>query len=232
MSRRSIDPQRLRRIKRIFAPLRAFILCSPMFFLGAPSASPARLWIWSALALLFVDIVVERWTIPAQAKGWRQDGGTKATLGISFLLVLGLAFAERGRGPWLMHLEAWSQTLRWVGLGLLVSGVLLRQWAIQTLGRHFTDRARILEAHQLVQSGPYRWVRHPSYSALVLIYFGFASYLASPLALLLCSLLLPWALWQRINTEEALLQDHFGIIWERFAAQRGRLLPRLINTNL
>lgn len=225
MARRHIAPERLRRIKRIFAPVRAAILCAPMAWLAGLSTSQDHTWLWSALLLLFVDIVLERLTIPAQASGWKQDKGSKGTLGISFLLILGLGFFERGRGLYWPLPTTWELLLRWSGLALLLGGVAFRQWAIHSLGRHFTDRARILQAHQLIELGPYRWIRHPSYTGLVLIFFGFAAYLASPLALLLCAVLLPLSLWRRINVEEALMHDHFGVAWERFAKKRGRLMP-------
>lgn len=226
MARRPIDPHKLQRIKRIFAPLRAAILCAPMAWIAGLSTSKANIWLWSALLLLFADIVLERLTIPAQASGWKQDKGSKGALGFSFLLILALGFAERGRGLWLPLPEGWETLFRWSGLAMLLVGVAFRQWAIHSLGRHFTDRARILEAHQLIEHGPYRWIRHPSYSGLVLIFMGFAAYLASPAAMLSCALLLPWSLWRRIAVEEALMHDHFGVAWERFSRVRGRLLPR------
>ncbi len=227
MSRRAIDPQKLRRIKRIFAPLRAAILCAPMYWLSQLTTSKQPFWLWSALLLLFADIVLERLTIPAEASGRNQDRGSKGTLGITFLLVLGLGFYARGRGLCLPWPQGWEPAVRWSGLALLLVGVAFRQWAIHSLGRHFTDRARILQAHQLVERGPYRWIRHPSYTGLVMIFFGFAAYLASPVALLVCAVLLPLSLYRRVVVEEALMHDHFGVAWERFAATRGRLLPRL-----
>ncbi|TMK34849.1 MAG: hypothetical protein E6G58_10735 [Actinobacteria bacterium] len=51
-----------------------------------------------------------------------------------------------------------------VGLGIASSGVVLRTWAIVTLGRFFTDDVTIQPGHRVVTAGPYRWVRHPSFT--------------------------------------------------------------------
>ncbi len=59
--------------------------------------------------------------------------------------------------------------LRWAGLGLALVGFGLLQWAQNELGRHWSDAARLQAAHQLVTTGPYRWLRHPVYSAFLLI---------------------------------------------------------------
>ena len=53
------------------------------------------------------------------------------------------------------------------GTMLLLLGVALRVGAIRTLGRMYSHRARLAGEHQLVTTGPYRWVRHPAYAAIL-----------------------------------------------------------------
>ena len=59
--------------------------------------------------------------------------------------------------------------LRWLGLGIAGAGFLLLEWSQRALGQTWSDQPRITETQQLVQTGPYRWVRHPIYSAFLLI---------------------------------------------------------------
>jgi len=59
-----------------------------------------------------------------------------------------------------------------VGLALMAAGVFVRQWAIFVLGRFFTADVRLRSAQTVVEKGPYRWVRHPAYSGLVLFFTG------------------------------------------------------------
>ena len=60
------------------------------------------------------------------------------------------------------------------GVVLFVAGLLLRWWAIIVLGRFFTVDVSIAEGHELIESGPYRFIRHPSYTGALLAFLGFA----------------------------------------------------------
>ncbi len=117
--------------------------------------------------------------------------------------------------------------LRWAGLGLALAGFGLLQWAQNELGRHWSDAARLQADHQLVTTGPYRWLRHPIYSAFLLI-------LSAPL--LLSANWLVGGLWigmtcvdvtSRIRTEEALLLARYGEVYRSYCRRTGRILPRL-----
>ena len=82
------------------------------------------------------------------------------------------------------------------GVCLMAFGLLVRQWAIFTLGRYFTPDVRV-HAHQVVvDRGPYRWVRHPSYTGLVLFHVGLGLALTNWAALALIAVV-PTAGWNR-----------------------------------
>lgn len=117
--------------------------------------------------------------------------------------------------------------LRWAGLGLALVGFGLLQWAQNELGRHWSDEARLQADHQLVTTGPYRWLRHPIYGAFLLI-------LSAPL--LLSANWLVGGLWigmtcvdvtRRIWTEEALLLVRYGEVYRAYCRRTGRILPRM-----
>ena len=66
-----------------------------------------------------------------------------------------------------------------LGTLLAVSGAALRKWCYITLGRHFTFEVCLLPHHELVTSGPYAWIRHPSYTGVHMVLFGATAVLGS-----------------------------------------------------
>ena len=78
------------------------------------------------------------------------------------------------------------------GVVLFVAGLILRWWAIITLGRFFTVDVTIEKDHELVERGPFRIVRHPSYTGVLLAFVGLALSLGKSVALLILSGLTDW----------------------------------------
>jgi protein-S-isoprenylcysteine O-methyltransferase Ste14 len=85
-------------------------------------------------------------------------------------------------GSFVIPLPAWS---RWLGAGLGVAGLLLLIWVQHTLGRHWSTNLQLRTEHTLVANGPYRWARHPMYTALFGLFVGLALVSASWLVVLL-----------------------------------------------
>lgn len=56
--------------------------------------------------------------------------------------------------------------LRWLGVGLAFTGFLLLEWSHRALGKNWSDQPRTTQTQQLVQTGPYQWIRHPIYASL------------------------------------------------------------------
>jgi len=113
--------------------------------------------------------------------------------------------------------------------GLLLSGyaAVMLLSASATLGRFLRPEAVVLSDHQLVTAGPYRFVRHPIYSANLALWLGAA------LGTLNLLLLAAWPLFLAGNrlevaAEERLLAARFGEAWQGYAARTGRLLPRFV----
>ncbi|KAF8893035.1 hypothetical protein BD779DRAFT_1670034 [Infundibulicybe gibba] len=132
-----------------------------------------------------------------------------------------------------------------IGLGLTLVGSLIRVWCYRTMGRFFIFDRRIEDGHKLITSGPYRVVRHPSYSAyifeipgMVLLYMSQGSLLkesglldtwtginvtAAWLALKLVTALL---LMRTAPLEDAALRGKFGKEWDEWAQRVPyRLIP-------
>jgi len=112
-----------------------------------------------------------------------------------------------------------------VAVLLLVGGVALRVWAIRRLGIFFTVAVGIQHGHRVIQDGPYRFVRHPSYtgSLIALTGVGFLTFNWLGLILIVICTLLAYAL--RISVEEKALLAEFGSEYQEYAARTKRLIP-------
>lgn len=117
------------------------------------------------------------------------------------------------------------EPLRWVALALVVLGVAFALWAIATLGRHYDLELEVHRDHELVRSGPYRFVRHPVYTGLG-VHFAGACLATGNLVLIAGTLLVTYpALYLRARTEERLLRQRFGAAYDEYAHQVGMLVP-------
>lgn len=112
-----------------------------------------------------------------------------------------------------------------VGIAAIVGGALFRLWAVVTLGQFFTLDVRITSDQKVVTSGPYRWVRHPSYTGLLLSLLGIGLCLGSWLSVLALLVLPLVGLVRRIFVEEDALMANLGEPYREFAAGRKRLVP-------
>ena len=111
------------------------------------------------------------------------------------------------------------------GIALMAIGLGLRAWSIATLGRFFQYRIEVQSDHRVVTNGPYRVVRHPSYSGMALVLIGVALATGDVLSLAVVAVFGAVGLGVRINAEERQLTEALGAEYERFAAGRRRVLP-------
>jgi protein-S-isoprenylcysteine O-methyltransferase Ste14 len=114
-----------------------------------------------------------------------------------------------------------------IGLVLMWAGIAIRQWAIVLLGRFFTVDVRIQSGQTVVDRGPYRWVRHPSYSGMIVTFVGMGLALGNWLSLAVLVVVPTAGLIVRIHVEEQTLLEALGEPYRRFAADRRRLFPGL-----
>ncbi|TMI69834.1 isoprenylcysteine carboxylmethyltransferase family protein [Candidatus Bathyarchaeota archaeon] len=123
-------------------------------------------WIVSEL---FGAVLVPRLRRRGGATRVKRDRGSGAliifTVLVSIIIALSLGYA--GVGP----LPDW---VFYPGIFLMLLGVLVRQWAIAVLGRFFSLTVRVAEDHRVVEQGPYRLVRHPSYTGVLITFIGLA----------------------------------------------------------
>lgn len=111
------------------------------------------------------------------------------------------------------------------GISLIAAGIGLRAWSIATLGRFFQYRITVQAQHRVVADGPYRYVRHPSYSGIALVLIGIALAAGDVLSLVIVVVLGGFGLAVRIRAEERQLTNALGHEYQEFAARRKRLMP-------
>jgi protein-S-isoprenylcysteine O-methyltransferase Ste14 len=112
-------------------------------------------------------------------------------------------------------------------LGLVAgwAGALLRWWSFLTLGRYFTVVVQTSADQPVIDRGPYRILRHPSYTGLILIFAGVGVMVGNWLSAAGAVILVLIALIHRLRIEERALVAALGDPYRDFAASRARLIP-------
>jgi len=175
--------------------------------------------VWVAFELLMT--IRQTWRLGHRPR--RDPSGLVLGLCIPGSIFLALALARE-------HVLAWPGGQTWpavVGLVLVPVGIALRAWSIASLGRFFQYRIEVQAGHRVITNGPYRYVRHPSYSGVELILIGIGLASGDVVGLLAATLLGLAGLTVRIWAEERQLRGALGEEYERFAAGRKRLVPGL-----
>ena len=114
--------------------------------------------------------------------------------------------------------------LRFTGLLFVAAGFVLMQAAEKHLADQFSVHVTVQEDHALVETGPYRKVRHPRYLGIILFFGGIAVVFRSGTALMMVTLFM-LVLLRRVGMEEALMAKTFGEKWEAYCQRSWRLLP-------
>ena len=145
-----------------------------------------------------------------------------ASVGIGIVLAANLAFAvpEAGiGGP--------SRLVPLAGIALMVGGEVFRLYAIRSLGRYFTFVVALHPGQHLVESGPYRLIRHPSYTGALVTVLGICLAMANWLSLLG---MIPAALGYlyRIQIEERALVEGLGEEYRAYMRRTKRIIPYIV----
>lgn len=198
-----------------------------------PFAHPvAAVVFWVAYGL-FITVELNI-AVRSRIRGWGRpaelDEASKRTVVLSIVAAFFVAFwaATTVRAA---TIAASEPILRWVLLGvgvmLMLLGTGLRQWAIHTLGRFFTLEVRAAVNQRVVDVGPYRLVRHPSYTGALLAFAGIGLALGNWLSLVVSVFVPLLGFLRRIAVEERVLVEQLGEPYRRYAATRRRLVPGL-----
>ena len=181
---------------------------------------------WSTYVLAVGFLVLEIFLLIAKRGRNAVATGDQGTLPIVWILISGGCLVGFLLAP-RVFVFRWPESLAIVLLAdmLLLAGIILRIWAIVHLGKLFTVDVGIQQGHRVVQDGPYRFVRHPSYSGSMIALIGMACLTFNWLGFLVIIVSSLTAYSIRISAEEKMLLQNLGEDYRRYAARTKRLIP-------
>ena len=184
---------------------------------GLPGIVLAPLYCWLVLevGLLVRDLAGRR----------RSDGdrGTRVLVSVTLIGAILLGLLLRTLAPALN-----TPAPHWwavAGAVTMVLGLALRLWAVVTLGRSFSTFLGVQPGQTVIRHGPYRWVRHPSYTGLWLVVLGFGVGVGHWLSLTACAGIPLIGVIPRIRVEEAELTRVLGEEYRAYQRGTYRLVP-------
>jgi protein-S-isoprenylcysteine O-methyltransferase len=163
-----------------------------------------------------------------RSSGTVRDRGTLQLLWITMLVAItgGIWISEEQGpnlpiGPILFGIS-W---LKFAAILIMASGLLIRWTAVVSLGKSFSSNVAIHATQTVLKTGLYRWMRHPSYTGLLLCVFAVAlhtrNFIAMPIVFLPTAAALMW----RIHVEEIALRSAFGEEYIQYSRETKRLIP-------
>jgi protein-S-isoprenylcysteine O-methyltransferase len=177
----------------------------------------------STVALLWLlgEIIVST-RLRSKGAGSRRDSGT-------LQIVLLTAYPGAGLAIFIAVTDD-GYIARFTPLGvaalvMIVLGMAIRAYAIVTLRRFFTVDVTVFEDHRLVRAGPYRYIRHPSYTGALLSFYGLGVAFENPLAAAIIAVPTTVAFFIRMHVEEAVLRAAFQTEYPEYERATSRLIP-------
>jgi protein-S-isoprenylcysteine O-methyltransferase Ste14 len=172
-----------------------------------------------------VWILLEVWLFLRERKNVdsSEDKGTRRinVIAIISAIIIGYLFSKLNY----FSIAGSFDTQLLIGITLIWLGIALRFWAIQTLGRFFRTTVMIQKGHRVIKNGPYRYVRHPSYTGLLLATIGVAIGMGNWIGLILMVSIVFIALRRRMFLEEKVLQESLGEEYRHYMQDTKRLIP-------
>jgi protein-S-isoprenylcysteine O-methyltransferase Ste14 len=179
-------------------------------------------YLWTAFAVVWVV-----WALRTKPTQMREGLGSRfshviATVGAFYAMFSGEVPLGWMRAR-IIPQEAWIEAL---GIALTFTGMAFAVWARAYLGSNWSSNVTVKVGHQLVRTGPYRWVRHPIYSGLILAMVGTA--LNRRQARGLVAVVLLWVGFTiKSLIEERSMEATFGPEYDKYRLDTGGIVPRL-----
>jgi len=185
----------------------------------------------------WVITVVVQWTVAAwlaleagliirdRVRGKGRLARDRGTLWLN-IIVITVALGVAGTLTSSVRNSAWQfGSTGLAGPIVMWAGLAVRVWAIAVLGRSFRTTVEVDAGQRVVDRGPYRWVRHPSYTGILLLMTGLSLVYGNWPALAVLLVLPAGVLIHRILVEEAVLTEVIGRAYTDYAARTKRLVP-------
>jgi protein-S-isoprenylcysteine O-methyltransferase Ste14 len=168
------------------------------------------------------EIVLTRFARSGKSDMAGADKKTHLTIWLSIVAAVTAAVYI----AFLIHLPVFAnEKLRLIGFAVIAAGIIFRFVAIRQLGRFFTVDVTIREDHQLMLSGLYKYLRHPSYSGSLLSFIGLGLSINNWLSLVIVFVPVLLTFIIRIRQEEKVLTEQFGKQYLDYMSHTKRLIP-------
>jgi protein-S-isoprenylcysteine O-methyltransferase len=174
--------------------------------------------IWLA-TIFVVEPIITRNSTRSKART-REDRGSAALIFVSTFVAIVVALQFAGAN--IFPLPSW---LFFVGIGLMTIGIGIREWAVTTLRGFFLFTVGVREGHRIVETGPYKLVRHTSYTGAIFTFLGIGFATQSAVAVLILAVICGLAYGYRIHIEERALVKGLGEEYSRYMDKTRRLIP-------
>jgi protein-S-isoprenylcysteine O-methyltransferase Ste14 len=178
--------------------------------------------IWMVLCVYWVLSALRTKTVKS-----RESLRQQLSYVLPLALGLTLLFNSRSHYSWLgMRFAPDTTALAISGVMLTAAGVALAMWARLVLGENWSAAVSIRKDHELIRMGPYRTMRHPIYTGMLVGLLGTALVVGEVRGLL--AVVIVWlGFYLKARKEEAFLTREFGAGFEAHAQHTGMFLPRL-----
>lgn len=156
----------------------------------------------------------------------RDSGSLRVLLGgmwIALFLAFPLSFVRAWSFPRSVQLSLFA-----VGVALILLGSLLRRYCWRTLGQYFTGDVRARPDQPVIRAGPYRLVRHPSYTAGMMMFIGIGLALGSWFSFALLTTATIATYGYRVVIEERALLDTIGEAYRSYTRETKRFIPYIV----
>jgi len=208
-------------VKKLILAVSFIILSQLLPLLG----KPALMIHYKNIIIMLANIAI--WaTQPPISKKETLDNKSRDKFSVLLIIIMSILSVAVSEIDWAYFSNsAGNILLSAVGLVIVVTGIIFRVWAIRTLGKHFTPTVQLKEDHQLITSGPYSLVRHPSYLGAMWAIVGTSVFLNSIYGIIISFLGMFYAYYIRIAVEEKALAELFGDEYRKYQKRVKKLIP-------
>ena len=193
-----------------------------------PFVWPYTLVFWAVNVWAFLPErkVVQSGREGAKAADSKDSGSIKVIMAgnaIALTLAYPLAFVRAWSFP-----QNWQVPLFVAGVLMVFLGSVVRRYCWRTLGEYFTGDVKARADQPVIRSGPYRFVRHPSYTAAMMMFIGIGLALGNWVSLVLVTIATIAAYGYRVAVEERALLDAIGEPYRSYMKERKRFIPYVV----
>lgn len=168
------------------------------------------------------EIILNRIFRAGQEDKQHSDRRSLITIWVTIMIVMPVAQYISGRYP--KPISSYEYT-SYIGMGMIVAGMIFRFIAVYTLGRYFTVNVTIRTDHKIIQQGLYKYLRHPSYLGSLFSFLGNGFALNNWYGMLIVFIPVTLIFMNRMRIEEELLISNFGQEYIDYKKRTWSLIP-------